>query len=57
MKYIAHTYGLKSTMPNGIPACLFNMTRLQTLHLSGNGIDGKGVFNVLSTTTDDFTSQ
>ncbi len=38
--YLPPTYGLRSSISNGIPSCLFNMTSLQTLHLSGNGITG-----------------
>lgn len=34
-----HSYGLKYAAISGsLPLCLFNMTHLQTLHLSGNGI-------------------
>ncbi len=33
------TYTLKSSITGGIPECLFDMSRLQTLHISGNNID------------------
>lgn len=35
-------YRLTESIPGGLPSlqCLFNMTSLQTLHLSGNGITG-----------------
>lgn len=31
---------LKSYFTSGIPSCLFSMPNLQSLHLSGNGLDG-----------------
>eukprot|EP01034_Spumella_vulgaris_P024819 gene24819-31203_t len=33
-------YGLQHSTEGGVPSCLFNMSQLNTLHLSGNGIIG-----------------
>jgi Leucine-rich repeat (LRR) protein len=32
------SYSLSATIENGIPSCIYNMTNLKTLHLSGNGL-------------------
>ena len=34
------TYLLRHTVGGGLTSCLFNMSNLSTLHLSGNGISG-----------------
>lgn len=40
-KFVPNTYQLQTTIiQGGIPDCLFNMTNLESLHLSGNGITG-----------------
>lgn len=35
-----NTYALSSSVKGTVPPCLFSMTHLQTLHLSGNGFTG-----------------
>eukprot|EP01034_Spumella_vulgaris_P025053 gene25053-31463_t len=35
-----HSYGLSEHISGGVPACLFRMPHLQTLHISGNGLTG-----------------
>jgi Leucine-rich repeat (LRR) protein len=35
-----HTYHLQKPMTGSIPACIFNMSRIRTFHLSGNGLTG-----------------
>lgn len=54
-KSISSSYGLTYHTPGTIPSCLYNLRQLNTLHVSGNGLEGTLPSDVsLSTVLTDF---